>query len=111
MKLQELLREACESHGDVSFRAHYSGRGMFGGTCVGIDGDESQCRAVIAEVIKTLHNDSAHDDDLDFGDQVDMLLGYCTDSMGYGRIFYWPSMHHEESQEESGMENWGDPGQ
>ena len=120
--VQESLREACEDVGDsgiVSFRNFYSGRGMYGRQCVGIDGSMAECQLVIAQVIKNLSmalsrvakessdpDYSATEDDLadtenDFDHAITSLMNFSMDSMGRGTILYWPNLEpiFEENQE------------
>jgi len=118
MQLQQDLKDACESHGGVDFRNDYSGRGMYGRRCVGITGDHEQCHAVLAEVIKDMAarlarvakesmdpDYSATLDDLittqeTFGDNIDTLMSFAQDSMGYNVIIYWPSLKSLSEEEE-----------
>jgi hypothetical protein len=74
--------DALENDFDV--RA-YSGRGMFGVNCIGVDtegvGDLMKIAAMLID-----HNACSADDVIDLGDKT------CTDSMGKGVILYWPSL-------------------
>jgi hypothetical protein len=111
MRLQDNLKDACEETGNATFYNNYSGRGMYGRTCVGIVGASMQdCQLVIAAVIKdgalrisrvakeSKDPDySTTDDNLEetmdeFDDAVDMLARVCMDSMGLGVILYWPEL-------------------
>jgi hypothetical protein len=81
---QDTLKSICEdSGGEVEFRNSYSGRGMYGSTCVGIVGSMSDCMVVIGEVIKSAEGNPG------FEDTVDQLLSFSTDSMGRDVILYW----------------------
>ena len=100
--IQEMLKEAAESFGEVSFYNTYSGRGMYGRQCVGITGSESDCLGVIAEVISDIHNCSVLNDDFEFDETVRTLLcNQSRDNMGYDVIVYWPTLDpiEEENQE------------
>jgi len=91
--IQQLLKQACEDHGDVSFRNTYSGRGMYGRQCVGITGDPGEVSRVVSQVIKDARLADVKDDDFDFDLLVDTLLvEYNEDSMGLGTIMYWPCL-------------------
>lgn len=102
--LQTILAETCEELGDhVSFCTDYSGRGMFGRTCIGISGQGSDLREVIAYSIKQMtatisatakrgDDDALADVENDFDNCLDTLLDYCTDDLGQGKIFYWPEL-------------------
>ena len=86
MSTQELLEAACHDHSIVVFHNNYSGRGMFGRTCVGIVGSMSDCMCVIASVIK----EAASDRDISLDYTVDTLLDFSQDSMGRDVILFWP---------------------
>ena len=91
--LAQLIKTIAEDGSeDTGFRNDYSGRGMYGHTCVGITGSEDDCQAIVAEVIKELHTSAV--DDYCFSDAVDILLGGMkTDSMGRSNvIYYWPEL-------------------
>jgi hypothetical protein len=104
--IAKLIREIAEAgNKDTDFCNNYSGRGMYGRECVGITGSQSDCRVIIAEVIKQAHAraDAAA---LVFDDVVDAVLDYGQDSMGFDVIIYWP---HINPVEESDSENDGQP--
>lgn len=65
-------------HIDGQFRASYSGRGMYGKTCVGIVTDQPD------EVIASCR---------DFGLSIPRR-----DSMGLSTICYWPSIPAEDAE-------------
>jgi hypothetical protein len=107
-RLQENIKEVCESSGNATFYNHYSGRGMYNRTCVGIVGDSLRdCQRVIAEVIKDAAGRvsrvareskdpdySTTDENLEesmdaFDTDVDRLMNTSMDSMGQGVILYW----------------------
>lgn len=102
--LQTILAEACQDLGDlVSYRTDYSGRGMYGRSCVGIAGQGSDLREVIAYSIKQMtatiaataksgDDDALADVENDFDNCLDTLLDYCSDDLGQGKIFYWPEL-------------------
>lgn len=95
------LKDACEAHGEVNFRNDYSGRGMYGKRCVGIDSDMTSCMAIIGEVIKQCASNIAKDDphaQADFEMAVDILLQFDRDSMGRDVILYWPDLQEEEEE-------------
>ena len=92
--IQQLLKQACEDHGDVSFRNDYSGRGMYGRQCVGISGSQGAVSQVVAQVIKDSRNDPEFDRFIDT-----LLVEYNEDDMGLGTIMYWPCLEPiEEGQ-------------
>lgn len=71
---------------------NYSGRGMYGRNCAGIeldgDADLLALGAVIAEMVE--------DEDL----KTSLMRGVRLDSMGLGIIAYWPSIQCEDSPED-----------
>ena len=85
-KLLQVIKSQAEYYG-VSYRADYSGRGMYGRSCVSISGSRMDCMVVIGEVIKDM-SDSVPKDE--FSDVVDIMLDYSNDSMGLGIVLYWP---------------------
>lgn len=93
------IQEISESM-DVDFRDDYSGRGMYGETCVGVVGSPSELMDVIIEVIKVLANDMVNAIEHnpyapldDFEKAVDKLFSYRTGHMGMDMIFYWPDIN------------------
>lgn len=96
--VQELLEQACNDHGDVSFRNTYSGRGMYGRQCVGITGSQHECRRVIAAVIGEIVESKAGDHDLQ--EVIEELMLWDQDSMACDVIYYWPSLPSIDSAEE-----------
>ena len=103
--LGEAIREDIE---DVRFRKDYSGRGMYGRTCVGISGPHGQCMTVIGEAIiqagldsqRVQLGSSREETDEIFRQTVNTLLDFCQDSMGMGVIYYWPELQNITADEE-----------
>ena len=79
----EQLQEACENAGlsGDALRPDYSGRAMYGSTCLGIVVDSlDELLAFIASFAS-------------FGDDWDSLTsGVRQDSMGLSTIYYWPNV-------------------
>lgn len=74
MTNSQKLEEIAENLG-CDFRESYSGRGMYGKSCVGIDVDSyNEMEGVIEKALE--HG----------------IKGAKTDSMGKGYIVYWPSI-------------------
>jgi len=71
------LKQIAEENG-WDFRDDYSGRGMFGASCVGIDGDYA---TPIIEAAAAAG-----------------ITGARQDSMGKGVIVYWPSIQTKEGR-------------
>lgn len=80
----DALQDACDDEG-IDLRTEYSGRAMYGATCIGIVADGI---GSILRVIGILREDSRAFDlyeALSVGNPR-------TDSMGMQTIFYWPSI-------------------
>ena len=75
----DLITETAERL-DISVRDDYSGRGMYGRYCIGITGDLSDLVRLVSRVIE------------DAEEEVPELANIASDSMGYDKIFYWPSL-------------------
>jgi hypothetical protein len=92
--LQVIIQEYCEDDCEISFRTSYSGRGMYGKSCVGITGSKYICMSSISEIITTLAKALTNQEiDIDtFSGHVQTLLNHKTDSMGYETIVYWPEL-------------------
>ena len=73
---------------DFTVRTGYSGRCMYGATCVGIVG-----RGEATEVIGYINEDHP---DL----AAKLLRGMRTDSMGLSTIYYWPNLTVDSSTDE-----------
>jgi hypothetical protein len=100
MSIAEMIRDAAEQAG-LSFRRDYSGRGMYGRSCIAVSGHRHsiQCElfpAVIQEIAAC------------YPDQVSemarQLMDYQTDSMGFDQVFYWSDLQLEA---ESSLEDLG----
>lgn len=89
-KLAEIIANACSNCG-LSARS-YSGRGMFGKTCLSVAGEEAEIREVLTDVICYLHNG-----DGDFEQQLRNLLRYKQDNAGPGIVVYWPNLPYVAS--------------
>lgn len=84
----------------------YSGRGMNGKRCVGVDLDQpSDVGALFAECIR-----HAAENPDDAEELADMAGSYSQDSMGKGVIIYWPNIAWEggDDDEEPCEECGGD---
>jgi hypothetical protein len=97
--LRDVIAEDGD-HGSVRFRNDYSGRCMFGKTCVGITGTMRDCQEVLSEALtragidsQTVQLGSSREETNRFYRQlVKTLTDFRTDSMGMGSILYWPEL-------------------
>lgn len=92
---QDALQDANDAEGfGVSIRS-YSGRGMYGESCLGVSGDPVDVQACIGAAMANLV------DGYDFPDseKVNMILDiwdFKADGMGRGMIFYWIDLPFKE---------------
>lgn len=87
--IKELIRGFCEDE-DLAYREDYSGRGMYGKTCVGITCDRplSVLVSIFAYIMES-------NDELS-GDEVKHILGEpYEEAMGTRHILYFPSLKME----------------
>lgn len=91
--LAQLIVEAADDL-DVDVRTNYSGRSMYGRTCVGVTGSSSDINSVIAGVIMELSDLAVEGPDArdQMREHIETLLNYAQDSMGMDRIYYWPGL-------------------
>ena len=97
--LRDVIAEDGE-HGSVRFRNEYSGRAMFGKTCVGIVGGLRDCQEVLSEVLTRAGIDSQtvqlgssrEETNRAYRELVRTLTDFRTDSMGMDAILYWPDL-------------------
>ena len=105
-KIQQVLQECANYRdGDVHFRNSYSGRMMYGKSCVGITGSFDNCMAVIADTISALAAELFDSDDHEFhkfDDYVSTLMRFRMDSMGLDSIVYWPDLEPLPDENEDG---------
>lgn len=91
---QALIR--LSSSFDMDVRPNYSGRGMFGKTCLGIDTDHSAF-VVAVNVVNAIYNMQ----DIDENERellLEAVEGTRQDNMGLGYIYYWCGISYDEPQ-------------
>jgi hypothetical protein len=97
------LSDAADAAG-VDVRQDYSGRGMYGETCIGVVGDASDCERFEAELAKAVtlgefKTDNEHnpEDVLDVYMEklIDIQDARRSDNMGTEFIYYYPKMKIE----------------
>lgn len=93
--------EEIENIGEHRVRANYSGRGMYGKTCIGVESDYGSVQQdkVTLAILTALHPDR---DDLTWEEVVDLIETLPRphqDSMGLGMIVYYPGLTIEEGVE------------
>ena len=97
--VKEIATQMDGEDGNITFQNAYSGRGMYGNTCVAVSGDLGDCMKVIGEVIKLLHEDDR--DDIDFDEAVDLLMDFQRDQLGRGVVIYWSDLSIECDEQEN----------
>ena len=70
----------------------YSGRGMYGKHCLGVDTERDMLGPAIAIAANLIDNGAEPRDVERWGEGTDY------DGMGMGRVLYWPSMELTEAQ-------------
>lgn len=113
--LQSEIKQAAHEC-DVSFRQSYSGRGMFGRSCIAVTGSLSDVQTVIAqtilalqeEVIQAVQDAGEDEEKIDaaddmrgiLSDYVETILDYKTDNMGgWDIVAYWPKLEWQGEAE------------
>lgn len=96
----EVLRAA-----DLRVRS-YSGRGMFGKTCVAVE-IENDIGELFSEVLESISNYSSDEQNEAIELCVKNFRRMMTDSMGRGQIAYWPSVEYTEEHDEDEDEEDG----
>lgn len=79
----------------------YSGRGMYGKTCLGITGENSA--TIIREIISvifSLHKKSERFPVYMLEDTLQEFLEYSQDNMGLDTIIYWPNIPFPTKEED-----------
>lgn len=95
-ELQQLCEDAADDgrYGGRQMRVRsYSGRGMFGASCLGVEGDS------LVEIFAALFQ-AAADQGPDLQEIADALADGRTDSMGRGVILYFPQIGFVDEEEE-----------
>jgi hypothetical protein len=83
-----MFEQACYDAGDLEVRDNYSGRAMYGKTCIGVVGSLRNAFKLIAFL-------AIEDGNL----AVDLADAVCTDSMGRSEIIYFPGFTFDEDEE------------
>lgn len=93
-KFMEAFAHAEENH-EVELRENYSGRGMYGKTCIGVvGGDEGLAEFESALALLTVMDDL--DDEVNGFTALNALTDVQdmrrSDSMGMDRVYYYPAL-------------------
>ena len=87
--ISEDLLEEISQEVDGSFRTDYSGRGMYGDSCVGI---VAHSLLALGAAISRL----VEDEEL----REELISNSSTDSMGYDTIVYWTRVTSSDAEDE-----------
>jgi len=105
--LQRYLQEFADDDGDVECRS-YSGRFMYGRSCVALTGSSERVFALLGELLAEFlddlyHKGTAHEDVLlpAFKQYARILMDFRQDQMGLGTVIYWPQLNWEEDQSDA----------
>lgn len=90
-RVRELLEEQC---GDTTVRS-YSGRAMYGKSCLAITGSLLACIKAVLMVVASVEEASERD-------AIALWLAgnLRTDSMGFDVVWYWPKLEFLETVED-----------
>jgi len=90
------LKSFCDDN-EYDFRENYSGRGMYGKSCIGFVSSDHPFN-VAMKLVAYLRFEMGSDCEL-----IDVFTnaGSCSDSMGRREIIYFPSIRIEEQDEVS----------
>lgn len=81
---------------DSTIRTDYSGRGMYGRTCVGYTGENVLMFAFrLAVTLAEQINDPAELFDVE--DMLEAIGSPSTDSLGWNTLYYWPNITATEA--------------
>ena len=98
----ERISEDC----DITIHEDYSGRFMYGATCLGLS-FEGSAGSLFAAFIRELENAESSTVE----EAAEMFDDMRSDNLGLGTIYYFPGWKFEESEDEdedSGDEDWDD---
>lgn len=113
--LQEQLEKVVEDDLNVSFLNNYSGRGMYGKSCIALSGSLGDCMAAVGALLNNMHDeafeharDAETDEELNVASALNIAACNATeelmkikwDNMGYDVVVYWPDLPSIDSEEE-----------
>lgn len=104
--LQQRINNACKEADDVKFYNDYSGRSMYGRSCVGIVGSRRDCMKVISAVMQDIAAANGAHGVLQVGEWFDTLLDFDMDNMGRDMILYWPNLATETTVEHDDKDSY-----
>ncbi len=102
---ETIFKDAIEESGYSTLS--YSGRGMYGKSCLGFETSRSQSPIqATAEIIFSLSETCQYSgDEIELSEFVDFFSDVRQDSMGLGTIIYFPEISWEADWNESEIED------
>ena len=94
---EDIITTLCDFHDEDDIREDYSGRGMYGRTCLAYTGEDMILFTfrLAAELAKEGEDDA----DLFTVEELLIMIGDPTvDQMGRGLIYYWPNVQVTASE-------------
>lgn len=104
--LQQLVEYEFQDNFRKGSIRSYSGRGMYGRSCLGVVIDSFDIGKLIAHIIRNM--DFAGDDTFDRREIADSFEEMCWDSMGYQTVVYFKNVRYTEPPYEDDDENEGE---
>ncbi len=95
MGLAEKIRDLAEQGDGADFRSDYSGRCMYGKSCIGVVVEDTSSFLMLFAYLAREVEEADLDD----------ITNVRQDSMGRKIIYYWPSIQMEEDDEEDEQED------
>lgn len=95
MTFYDYLKQAIEELGEEASLRSYSGRAMYGDSCVGLVTDMGVFVRIMGHAAVLAHEDD--DCDIDFLYEAGRIR---TDNMGMSTIFYWPNQKWADISED-----------
>jgi len=92
------VEEACENSGEVDCRS-YSGRSMYGKTCLSINGEAKRVRQTLTDAINNFVEEtwgSEEESVTKIQTFVSALMNYKEDSFGLDKVIYWPHIPYDK---------------
>lgn len=106
--VREAVRQMNEDEGDNSIKVRsYSGRGMYGASCLGITtGRFTNPHDVIMKIVVQFVEENHEDEDFlsKFRELTDCLQNPRQDSMGLGTVTYFPDIDWEDDDEDEDLD-------
>ena len=104
LTITQLLRleDIADIDVEEEVRTHYSGRGMYGKTCLGYTGGNlvEFVAALALIILEYAETGTPPDDAWSLFEQITTIGEGETDSMGIGRIHYWPGIQVAEGDDQ-----------